>query len=50
VELVLLLPAGHLEALEEAAWRRGLTPGQVLRRLIREFLGPGADRPTRRRA
>lgn len=49
VELAVLLPAGDLAALEEAACRRGLTPGQVLRRLVREFLGPGAERPSRRR-
>ncbi len=49
VELALLLPAGHLAALEEAACRRGLTPGQVLRRLICEFLGPVAERPPRQR-
>jgi len=37
-ELVLLLPAREVDALEEAARQRGLTTGQVLRCLIREFL------------
>jgi hypothetical protein len=48
VELAVLLHAEDLAALEEAACRHGLTPGQVIRRLIREFLGPGAERPPRR--
>jgi hypothetical protein len=38
VELELLLPRGQAEALEAAAHRRGLTPGQLLRRLLRDFL------------
>ena len=43
-ELVLLLPAEEAEALEGAACRRGLTSGQLLRRLIRNFLDPGLPR------
>jgi hypothetical protein len=50
VELAVLLPARDLAALEEAAWRRGLTPGQVIRRLIHAFLGPKAERTPMRRA
>lgn len=34
VELALLLPRWQAEALEEAAHRRGLTAGQMLRRLV----------------
>jgi hypothetical protein len=48
VELAVLLPAGYLAALEEAACQHGLTLGQIIRGLIREFLGPGAERPPRR--
>jgi hypothetical protein len=43
-ELVLLLPAEEAEALEGEACRRGLTSGQLLRRLIRDFLDPGLPR------
>jgi carbon storage regulator len=39
-ELMLLLPRGQAEALEAAAQDLGLTVGQVLRHLVREFL-PG---------
>ncbi len=38
MELPLLLSAGDATALERAARLRGLTVGQMLRRLIREFL------------
>jgi hypothetical protein len=41
VELGLLLPAGLAAALEEAARGRGLTVGQVVRRLVQDFI----DRP-----
>jgi hypothetical protein len=34
VELALLLPRWQAEALEEAAYKRGLTAGQMLRKLI----------------
>jgi len=34
VELALLLPRSQAEALEEAAHARGLTAGQMLRKLI----------------
>lgn len=37
VELSLLLPAWQAEALEAAAHGRGLTTGQMLRSIIREF-------------
>jgi hypothetical protein len=37
-ELVLLLSNWQLETLERAASRRGLTMGQLLRRLIRDCL------------
>jgi hypothetical protein len=40
-ELVLLLPAAEADALERAAKQRDLTPGQLLRRLVRDFLDPG---------
>jgi hypothetical protein len=38
LELPLLLPAGDASALERAAHRRGLTVGQMLRALVRDFL------------
>jgi hypothetical protein len=38
VELGLLLPRGQALALEAAAHRRGLTTGQLLRHLLRDFL------------
>ena len=47
VELSVLLPAGDLAALEEAARRDGLTLGQVVRRLVRKFIGPRAEGPAR---
>src|SRR5262249_27568759 len=42
VELALLLPRWQAEALEDAAHRRGLTTGQMLRRIIGSSL---KDRP-----
>jgi len=38
IELALLLPSGQVTALERAARCRGLTLGQIVRRLIRDFL------------
>ena len=38
VELALLLPRWQAEALEEAAHNRGLTAGQMLRKLISKGL------------
>jgi hypothetical protein len=38
-EVPLLLSAGILETLEGVASRRGLTAGQLLRRLVGDFLG-----------
>jgi hypothetical protein len=38
VELELLLPTREVAALERAAQQQGLTVGQVLRRLVRDFL------------
>jgi hypothetical protein len=40
-ELLLLLPAPEVVALEQAARRHELTLGQLVRRLIRDFLDPG---------
>ena len=42
VELALLLPRWQAEALEEAAHNKGITAGQMLRRLIGRSLR-GAD-------
>ena len=42
IELALLLPPGQVTALERAARREGLTLGQMVRRLIHDFLA----RPT----
>jgi hypothetical protein len=39
VELALLLPDWEAAALEEAAHRRGLTAGQLIRRLIQDYFG-----------
>jgi hypothetical protein len=44
-ELVLLLPVQQVAVLDEAARRWGLTTGQVLRGLIREFLAHPTGRP-----
>jgi hypothetical protein len=38
VELSLLLSAGQAADLEEAAFQRGATAGELVRRLVREFL------------
>ncbi len=46
LELVLLLPTRQAMALERAARREGHTVGQVLRRLIREFLAGRGPRPS----
>lgn len=40
VELALLLPRWQAEALEDAAYKRGLTAGQMLRKLIGATLRP----------
>jgi hypothetical protein len=40
VEMPLLLPRWQAEALEAAAKRRGMTTGQMLRRVIAEMLTP----------
>jgi hypothetical protein len=40
-ELLFLLPAPEAAALEQAARRHELTLGQLLRRLIRDYLDPG---------
>ena len=37
VEIALLMPDWQAAALEEAAHRRGLTAGQMIRRLIEEY-------------
>ena len=39
VEMLLLLPRWQAEELEAAARERGMTTGQMLRRMIREVLG-----------
>jgi hypothetical protein len=46
VELQLLLPRWQAQALEEAARARGMTTGQVLRRVIADLFvaGPAAGR------
>ena len=38
VEIPLLLPGWQVSALETAAHRRGLTAGQMVRSLLREFI------------
>jgi hypothetical protein len=48
VELALLLPARQAAALERAAHQQGLTVGQVLRRLVRDFLREPAERQAAR--
>jgi hypothetical protein len=47
VEVALLLPDWQMAALERAAHLRGLTTGQMTRRLIRDFLSsaPGPEEP-----
>lgn len=39
VEMSLLLPTWQVAALETAAHTQGLTTGQMLRRVIRQFFG-----------
>jgi hypothetical protein len=43
VELPLLLPRWQAMALEAAARRRGMTTGQMLRRVITDLFGGQAD-------
>ena len=43
VELPLLLPRWQAVALEAAASRRGMTTGQMLRRVITDLFGNQAD-------
>lgn len=45
VELPLLLPRWQAVELEAAARQRGMTTGQMLRRVIREALAAHAARP-----
>jgi hypothetical protein len=45
VEIALLLAARDVAAMERAARRRGLTPGQMIRRLIHDFVS-SAERTT----
>jgi hypothetical protein len=40
VELPLLLPRWQVDALEEAASERGMTTGQMIRRVFSEMLRP----------
>ncbi len=44
VELELFLLMAEAAALEEAAWRRSLTLGQMMRQLVRDFLNQSLDR------
>jgi hypothetical protein len=51
VELSLLLPALHLSELEAAAFQRGMTTGEMVRALVRDFLvGHRREAPTKRRS
>ncbi len=43
VELMLLLPSVQAAHLEAAAHERGLTVGQMLRRIVRDFTDRAAD-------
>lgn len=43
LEVPLLLPASHLEALSDRGARLGLTAGHLIRRLIGGYLGTTAD-------
>jgi hypothetical protein len=43
IELPLLLPRWQAQALEAAARRRGMTTGQMLRRVITDLFGNAAD-------
>ena len=42
-EISILLPGWQLAALESAAHSRGLTSGQLVRRLLREFINRHED-------
>jgi len=42
-EISLLLPGWQLDALENAAHARGLTPGQMVRCVLREFFNRHED-------
>lgn len=44
IELQLLLPLWQVEAVEAAARRRGMTTGQMLRRVIADLFPPADDR------
>jgi hypothetical protein len=44
-ELVVLLPAEEAAALERAAKQHDLTTGQLVRRLVRDFLAPALPPP-----
>jgi hypothetical protein len=39
LEVPLLLSGPQMAALERAAYRKGLTAGEMVRRLLRDFLG-----------
>jgi hypothetical protein len=43
IELQLLLPRWQAAALESAARSRGMTTGQILRRVIADLFPPAAD-------
>lgn len=45
VELQLLLPRWQAAALEAAAQSRGMTAGQILRRVITDLFADGATHP-----
>jgi hypothetical protein len=47
VEVPLLLPGWQVAALETAAHDRGLTAGEMVRTLLRDFLNEQTPRPTR---
>jgi hypothetical protein len=49
VEIPLLLPGWQVAALETAAHRRGLTAGEMVRCLLRDFIRSTAHEPARRR-
>jgi hypothetical protein len=40
IEVALLLSAGQMSALEAEAHHRGLTAGEMVRRLLHDFIGP----------
>jgi hypothetical protein len=50
VEIPLLLPSWQVMALESAAHNAGLTAGEMVRHLLREFIArlPGQDKSLRR--